>query len=94
MPKDYTARAWFEKAAAAGFAASMTQVGSICTNAPGIAADPVQARHWYEKASSAGDLFGMQYAAMHWIRAKADPPIQCRRPISCCALQNWGTRGP
>jgi hypothetical protein len=56
VAKDYAqARQWFEKAAAAGDAAGMRDLGGLYANGWGVAPDFAQARQWYERAAAAGD---------------------------------------
>jgi TPR repeat protein len=58
--QDYAeARRWYEKAAAAGNAAAMTNLGWLYDNGQGVPQDYVAARHWYEKAAAAGGAQGM-----------------------------------
>jgi TPR repeat protein len=49
------ARHWYEKAAAAGIAQAMLNLGLMYESGDGVAADVAAARQWYEKAAVAGD---------------------------------------
>jgi TPR repeat protein len=58
--QDYAAaRRWFEKAAAAGEAGGMTDLGFLYANGHGVPQDYAVARSWYEKAAAAGETGGM-----------------------------------
>ena len=55
VPKDYVeARRWFEKAAAGGGPAAMSNLGNLYYNGNGVPQDYAAARAWYEKAAAAG----------------------------------------
>jgi TPR repeat protein len=49
------AREWYQKAAEAGNAAAMTNLGHLYEEGLGVAQDYTQARTWYEKAAVGGD---------------------------------------
>ena len=56
VTQDYAkAREWYEKAAAAGDAVAMSQLGLLYDNGQGVAQDYAKAREWYEKAAAKGD---------------------------------------
>jgi TPR repeat protein len=58
--KDYLlARQLYEKAAAAGEAGSMNNLGILFLNGQGVPKDFVEAREWYEKAAAAGAAVGL-----------------------------------
>ena len=58
VAQDYgQARQWWEKAAAAGDAGAMHNLGWLYENGEGVAQDYGQARQWYEKAAAAGNEF-------------------------------------
>ena len=53
---DYAeARKWYEKAAAAGNANAMNNLGDLYFNGNGVPEDYAEARKWYEKAAAAGN---------------------------------------
>lgn len=49
------AKAWYEKAAEAGSAAAMVNLGALYANARGVTQDFAAARGWLEKAAAAGN---------------------------------------
>jgi TPR repeat protein len=53
------ARAWYEKAAAAGDAAAMAKVGNLYETGQGVPQDYAYARAWYEKAAAGGNTVAM-----------------------------------
>ena len=56
VQKDYAAaKQLYEKAAAAGYAASYINIGVLYNQGWGVPQDYNEARNWYEKAASAGD---------------------------------------
>jgi TPR repeat protein len=58
--QDYgKAREWCQKAADAGVAVAMTNLGSLYQNGRGGAQDYAKAREWYQKAADAGNTDGM-----------------------------------
>jgi TPR repeat protein len=58
--KDYMlARQLYEKAAAAGEAGSMNNLGNLFLNGQGVPKDVLEAREWYQKAAAAGAAVGM-----------------------------------
>jgi TPR repeat protein len=74
VPQDYAkAREWHEKAAAAGSAFSMNELGVLYVNGFGVAPDDAKAREWFEKAAAAGNTDGMQHAASLLDAAKGGP---------------------
>ncbi len=61
LPKNYEqAVNWYRKAADAGSATGMTNLGWMYQNGYGLAKDYPQAVSWYRKAAEAGDAQGMQ----------------------------------
>ena len=53
------AREWYEKAAAAGNATAMNQLGVFFGKGEGVTKDLVTARAWYERAAAGGHALGM-----------------------------------
>ena len=55
MHKNYSqARAWFEKAAGAGVAMAMFNLGRLYNDGNGVQLNSEEARAWYQKAAAAG----------------------------------------
>jgi TPR repeat protein len=72
--KDYVlARQLYEKAAAAGEAGSMTNLGILFLNGLGVPKDFVEARKWYEKAAAAGAAVGMANLGSLYARGNGVP---------------------
>jgi hypothetical protein len=60
--QDYAeARRWYEKAAAAGETAAMTNLGLLYNAGHGVPQDYAAARSWYEKAAATGNAEAMLY---------------------------------
>jgi len=56
VAQDYAqAREWYQKAADAGNADAMNNLGWLYANGHGVAQDYAQAREWYQKAADAGN---------------------------------------
>jgi TPR repeat protein len=54
---DAQAVSWFQKAAEAGDAHGMANLGFMYTNGRGVAQDYQKAREWYQKAADAGNTW-------------------------------------
>jgi TPR repeat protein len=60
--QDYEqARQWYMKAAAAGDAPAMCNLGELYHYGQGVVQDYEQARQWYMKAAAAGNEFAQQW---------------------------------
>ena len=85
------AREWYEKAAAAGSAPAMNQLGVSYHNGEGFAKDPVAARTWYERAIAGGNTTAMVNLARLLNRGQgvaADPKRAASLVLT--ALRNGG----
>jgi uncharacterized protein len=66
VPKDQTqAAAWYKKAAEAGSAVGMFNLGTCYESGKGIDKDMEQAIAWYRKAADAGDAMAQKWLADH-----------------------------
>ena len=54
------ARAWYERAAAAGDAVAMHLIGALYENGRSVPKDAARARDWYERAAAAADAAAMR----------------------------------
>lgn len=52
--KDLAGAVWYERAATAGNAIAMTNLGALYENGWGVPKDYTHARQWYEKAAAGG----------------------------------------
>jgi TPR repeat protein len=61
VAQDYSAAlTWYRKAAAAGHAGAMNNLGSMYVKGQGVAQDYSEALKWYNKAAEAGEAEGMR----------------------------------
>ena len=80
VTQDYAkAREWYEKAAAAGDAGAMHNLGGLYENGQGVPEDDAKAREWFEKAAAAGDVDATKaLAELKW-RADRNAIAEARR---------------
>jgi TPR repeat protein len=76
VAQDYgRAREWYEKAADAGNASAMTNLGWLYEKGMGVTQDYSKAREWYQKAADAGNADAKE-ALAHLPQAAVQPTAQ------------------
>ena len=81
VARDYTpARNWYQRAAAAGNAKAMYNLGVLYENGQGVAQDYGKAREWYQMAADLGDTDAKQALSRLGQGAISPPESSTPRP--------------